>query len=492
MRFLLTAVAVVVTAVVAAGCGSNGASQAPVTSTSAPAVDAAGQDQPTTSESSSADAAATGETIEWEGVRAFIEYNAEAGDYGFHAEFGGDPWSTATITGSDGETLFDLSSAGALAEHGMAGVFFESAEFPPEELPLDAFLDRFPEGDYTFTGQTLGGETLVGESAFNHLIPEPPVITDPVIGAELEPDNVVVAWNPVSEPEGVEIEVYTLQLFPVDPPEGQDPIALNIDFTFEVPGTINEIRLLPELFEPGQTYGFELMAIAADDGNQSFSVGEFAIEDNAAEIDPAGFTKTVDNPYLPLPVGAQWEYEVLTAEGEVNRLEIEVLPDEKSLMGIETRSVRETLFLDNTLEENTVSWYAQDDAGNVWLFGEIDEGYADGELVEARTWEAGIGSAQPGIVMPGEAGLGEDFRVNFVIGSGGAVTDRGRVVSEDETVEVAAGAFTAVRLIERTNNLQPHLIDRKHYAADVGLVFEDSTAPDGDTTALQSFAIPGE
>ena len=475
-----------------AACGSNGASSDPPASTPEPSAEVARQDDPATASESSSTDTATGEAIEWEDVRVFVEYNSEGGDYGFHSEFGGEPWSTATIVGPDGETLFDLSSGGSLGEHGMAGVFFESAEFPPEELPLDDFLSRFPEGDYIFTGQTLEGEILVGTSTFTHLIPEPPVITDPVIGDELSPDNVIVAWDIVTEPEGIEIEAYTLQLFPVDPPEGQDPIALNIDYTFEVPGTINQIRLLPELFQPGQTYAFELMAIVTDGGNQSFSVGEFTIEDNPSDIDPAAFTKTVDNPFLPLPVGAQWEYEVITAEGAVDRVEVEVLPDKKSVMGIEATSVRETLFIDGEIEENTVGWYAQDDAGNVWLLGELDESYEGGELVDTATWEAGIDSAVPGILMPGEADLGEDFRVNFIIGQDGAITDRGRVVSEGETVEVTAGAFTEVRLVERSNNLQPHLTDRKYYAAGIGLVFEDSDAADSDTTELQSFNIPSE
>ena len=234
------------------------------------------------------------------------------------------------------------------------------------------------------------------------------------------------------------------------------------------------------------------MAIVTDGGNQSFSVGEFTIEDNPSDIDPAAFTKTVDNPFLPLPVGAQWEYEVITAEGAVDRVEVEVLPDKKSVTGIETTSVRETLFIDGEIEENTVGWYAQDDAGNVWLLGELDESYEGGELVDTATWEAGIDSAVPGILMPGEADLGEDFRVNFIIGQDGAITDRGRVVSEGETVEVTAGAFTEVRLVERSNNLQPHLTDRKYYAAGIGLVFEDSDAADSDTTELQSFNIPSE
>ncbi|MDH3683358.1 MAG: hypothetical protein OEV40_25845, partial [Acidimicrobiia bacterium] len=59
-------------------------------------------------------------------------------------------------------------------------------------------------------------------------------------------------------------------------PEGQDPIALNIDYTFEVPAEITAIRLLPELFAAGESYEFELMAVDAA-GNQAFALGEFSI-----------------------------------------------------------------------------------------------------------------------------------------------------------------------------------------------------------------------
>jgi hypothetical protein len=94
--------------------------------------------------------------------------------------------------------------------------------------------------------------------------------------------------------------------------------------------------------------------------------------------------------------------------------------------------------------------------------------------------------------MPGDGQLGEEFRVNFLIHSDGAVTDRGRIVSEGETVEAPAGTFTDVRVIQITNNLQPHLLDRKYYAAGVGLIFEDSPLPETDLVELLSFTIPGE
>jgi len=34
---------------------------------------------------------------------------------------------------------------------------------------------------------------------------------------------------------------------------------------------------LVEVFEAGASYNFELMAVVADEGNQSFSLGEFSV-----------------------------------------------------------------------------------------------------------------------------------------------------------------------------------------------------------------------
>lgn len=44
-----------------------------------------------------------------------------------------------------------------------------------------------------------------------------------------------------------------------------------------MPAHITEIRLLPELFQAGETDEYELMAVDAA-GNQAYSLGEFTIE----------------------------------------------------------------------------------------------------------------------------------------------------------------------------------------------------------------------
>ena len=43
--------------------------------------------------------------------------------------------------------------------------------------------------------------------------------------------------------------------------------------------------------------------------------------------------------------------------------------------GVQTTVVRDTVYEDDLILEDTFDWYAQDDAGNVWYFGEIVVNY---------------------------------------------------------------------------------------------------------------------
>ena len=221
--------------------------------------------------------------------------------------------------------------------------------------------------------------------------------------------------------------------------------------------------------------------------------GELATDDAAAgspdyqpEIDPARFSTDVDNEYFPLPPGATWTYDVTTAEGSVDQLEMTVTDGTRTVMGVTTTVARVTLTVDGEIEEITDSWYAQDDTGAVWLFGEIDEGYENGELVETSTWEAGVDGAQPGIVMLGDGAAGETYRVGYLAG---VMEERSRRAATDVSVSTPAGDFSDVWLVETWSDLEPYVVERKHYAPEIGLVFADSESPDTDVVELVSSSL---
>ena len=87
-----------------------------------------------------------------------------------------------------------------LGDVGSDTVFVESAEPAFEELPLDEFLDRFPEGEYDAQGVTLEGGRLTGTAVLTHDLPAGPLITshedDEVV--ELTGENLLVTWDPVT------------------------------------------------------------------------------------------------------------------------------------------------------------------------------------------------------------------------------------------------------------------------------------------------------
>ncbi len=205
---------------------------------------------------------------------ARIEFNSTGEDLGFHVELDADAWKQATIFSPNGSKLFKVKNQGSVGKQGLTHLAFESAEPTLAQLPLDKFLARFPEGVYTVVGETIKGETLMSPMTLTHDIPAPPMITSPGEGEVVSVDAVVIDWEPVTSPAGIEIVLYQLFLFPADPPVGQSPPALNIDFTLEVPTTVTRVRIPPELLEPGIEYKFEVKAIEAG-GNQTVTEGLF-------------------------------------------------------------------------------------------------------------------------------------------------------------------------------------------------------------------------
>ena len=115
-------------------------------------------------------------------------------------------------------------------------------------------------------------------------------------------------------------------------------------------------------------FGIAVMAMTARTYAQSPELPDFsaAVFSNSLKI---------GNPYWPMNPGTTWTYEGVTSDPETGETEsetiiVEVLDDTRTVFGVETRIVRDRVFLDGLLIEDTFDWYAQDDAGNVWYMGE--------------------------------------------------------------------------------------------------------------------------
>ncbi|MDQ3870429.1 MAG: hypothetical protein M3301_02290, partial [Chloroflexota bacterium] len=182
-------------------------------------------------------------------------------------------------------------------------------------------------------------------------------------------------------------------------------------------------------------------------------------------IDPADFVNPVENPYYPLKPGTTRVY-----EGGGERVEVTVTASTKRILGVATTVVRDRVFIGGRLAEDTFDWFARDRWANVWYFGEDTKEYSNGRVVStAGSWQAGVGGAEPGVVMLGEPRVGNAYRQEYYAGE---AEDMARVRSVTQTVRVPRGSFDRVLMTEDWTPLEPALLERKWYARGVGLVME--------------------
>ncbi len=208
----------------------------------------------------------------------------------------------------------------------------------------------------------------------------------------------------------------------------------------------------------------------------------------ALAIEPDDFVDVIDNPYMPLVPGVSRVYQSQTPDG-VERIEVTVLDERRAVMGVITTVVRDTVTLDGVLVEDTYDWFAQDEAGNVWYFGEAVDNYENGVLVDHHgSWEAGIDGAQPGIIMHADplAHTGEPYRQEYFPGE---AEDMGLVVGATEPLTVPFGSFDDVVQTEDWTPLEPDVREHKFYARGVGVIKEVKVTT-GETVELVSLLTP--
>ena len=116
-------------------------------------------------------------------------------------------------------------------------------------------------------------------------------------------------------------------------------------------------------------------------------------------------------------------------------------------MGISATVVRDTVYVDGELVEDTYDWFAQDNDGNVWYLGEDTHEYEDGVAVNAEgAWEAGVDGALPGIVMPADPAVGDAYRQEYYAGE---AEDMGEVLEVGVARSIALGDYDDV-VVTRT------------------------------------------
>ncbi|KAA3599393.1 MAG: hypothetical protein DWQ06_10805 [Calditrichaeota bacterium] len=202
----------------------------------------------------------------------------------------------------------------------------------------------------------------------------------------------------------------------------------------------------------------------------SFASDKSLPEEYNPEIKSENFISEINNPYLNLTVGKKWIYEG-TDEDENERIEIEVTNQEKFVMGIKMTVVRDRVWVDGELEEDTFDWFAQDKDGNVWYFGEWVDNYENGKIINhSGSWEAGVKGAKPGIIMKANPKVGDSYRQEFLSGE---AEDMGEVLSLNQQIKTRVGNYTDCLQVKDWSPLEPKVSEYKFYSKEVGnLVLE--------------------
>jgi hypothetical protein len=186
------------------------------------------------------------------------------------------------------------------------------------------------------------------------------------------------------------------------------------------------------------------------------------------EIIPANFTDKIDNPYMPLAPDTTFIYDGQTEKGKEHN-ETTVSSETKVIMGVTCVVVNDQVVVDGVLEEKTQDWYAQDNKGNVWYFGEDSKDYEDGKVVStAGSWEAGINGALPGIVMQANPIIDETYRQEYFKNE---AEDWATVMSLSETLTVPTGSYKEVLMTNEWSGLDnPPIYEHKYYAKGIGFL----------------------
>jgi hypothetical protein len=197
---------------------------------------------------------------------------------------------------------------------------------------------------------------------------------------------------------------------------------------------------------------------------------------------PSHFSKAIDNPYFPLPVGRTFVFRgVENGKKELDRMH--VTGRTKKIAGVAARVVSDNVYEPlGKLAEKTFDYYAQDDGGNVWYMGEDTREFLPGGKVDtAGTWLAGKHGAKPGLIMEADPRVPDSYRQEC---RSGDAEDLAWVVGRGGSETVPYGTFHHVLRTLEFSPLEPSVVERKTYGRGVGVVSEHQLSGGHETLSL--------
>jgi hypothetical protein len=221
------------------------------------------------------------------------------------------------------------------------------------------------------------------------------------------------------------------------------------------------------------------VAIAALALPQSVAAGTIAIPFN-----PANFSNplTINNQYLPMVAGTTTVFRA-TGVDVCEEVRVTVTDQTKTIAGVTARVVTDTAYEDEGCDgglvrvEDTLDWFAQDNAGNVWYMGENTKDCVGNKCKPgAGSWQAGVKGAVAGIAILASPHQSDQYYQEF---QKDVAEDQAQVTGVDIDVTLTRPdaypprQFSGCLKTKEWTRLSPGAIEQKYYCPGIGLVAVD-------------------
>jgi hypothetical protein len=200
-------------------------------------------------------------------------------------------------------------------------------------------------------------------------------------------------------------------------------------------------------------------------------------------FDAGNFHKstTINNRYFPLVPGTRFTYKGNAGKASVVDI-VTVTHNTPTIDSVKTIEVRDQVYESDVLTEDTLDWYAQDDQGNVWYFGELATQLPAG--THDGSWSAGTNDAQPGYIMEAAPKVGDVYCQENAPGS---AQDAAQVVSVSASRSVPYASYTGNVLQTKDYSLLEPKNENKFYGPGVGTL--EAISITGPSEDIQLYTI---
>jgi hypothetical protein len=185
--------------------------------------------------------------------------------------------------------------------------------------------------------------------------------------------------------------------------------------------------------------------------------------------------------------GTTWVYKGNT-DGEPVKDRVVVQSETVVIKGVTCAIVLDRVYTNGELSEKTQDFFAQDDKGNVWYFGENSREIDNGKVVSREgSWLHGVNGAKAGIIMPAVNSIGQTYAQE---NAPGVAQDTAETLALHATAKTPFGTFHNCLETREFSPLEPDVTEAKYYAAGIGMVKSQSLTGETEVLKLTQF-IPG-